>query len=67
MVIPGYITEEEQAKRIGKTVRTLRSWRKQGIGPAWTKAGNTVLYPDDGVIAWLKAKTQQPVRNRRTA
>jgi hypothetical protein len=65
MTVPGFITEAEQAKRIGKTIRTLQLWRKQGIGPAWTKAGNTVLYGENSAADWLKANEQTPVRERR--
>ena len=65
MNIPGYRTEAEQAERLGKTTRTLASWRKQGIGPRWVKAGSSVLYPENSDVEWLKANEQQPVRERQ--
>jgi DNA-binding transcriptional MerR regulator len=67
MTIPGYRTEEQQAERLGKTVRTLRLWRQQGIGPAWIKAGKSVLYSEDSDVRWLKSLEQRPVRARRRA
>jgi DNA-binding transcriptional MerR regulator len=67
MTIPGYRTEEAQAERLGTTVRTLRLWRQQGIGPAWIKAGKKVLYSEDSDVRWLKSLEQQPVRQRKRA
>ena len=66
MQIPGYRTEAEQATRLGKTIRTLRSWRKRGIGPTWTKAGKTVVYPENSDRDWLRSNEQTPVRERHT-
>jgi hypothetical protein len=61
----GYRTEEQQAALLGKTVRTLRTWRKARIGPAWTRTGKDVLYNDDWTAAWLLAQKQEPVRKSR--
>jgi hypothetical protein len=71
-ILAGYHTEEAllaalEQRGVKKSRRTLQIMRQQRLGPPWTKIGNTVLYPDDGFIAWLKAQTQQPVRSRRTA
>jgi hypothetical protein len=65
MNIPNYRTEEEQARRLGKTVRTLQLWRQQGRGLRYVKAGMTVLYPFDAEAEYLKAQEQVPVRSRR--
>jgi hypothetical protein len=69
-ILAGHHTEdallaELHARGVKKGKRTLRIWRQRREGPPWTKIGRTVLYPDDGFIAWLKAQTQQPVRARR--
>jgi phage terminase Nu1 subunit (DNA packaging protein) len=63
----GYRTEEEQAKLLGKTVRTLRNWRKQRTGPAYTRNGKEYLYHDDWTAEWLRAGKRQPLRERRRA
>jgi DNA-binding transcriptional MerR regulator len=65
--IAGWRTEEQEAARLGKTVRTLRSYRTKGIGPAWAKFGNTVLYKKADEQQWLDALVQQPVRSRQAA
>jgi hypothetical protein len=64
MNIPGYLTEAEQAARLGKRPRTLQLWRKLGIGPAYTRSGRTVLYTDEAEKEYLKAQEQTPVRSR---
>jgi hypothetical protein len=63
--IPGYHSEEEHARRRGKSLRTIRLWRRLGIGSRWTKNGKTVLYPDDADVEDLKANERHPVRARR--
>jgi hypothetical protein len=42
--IPGYLPEAEMAEQLGVAVRTLRKWRQQGQGPAYTKFGKQVQY-----------------------
>ncbi len=39
----GYITKEEVAKRLKKTVRTIENWQARGIVP-FVKAGRSVLF-----------------------
>jgi len=63
MSLPGYISEQEQAQRLNLTVRTLRKYRRQRIGPPWIKFGGRVIYPED--LDWLKDQIQMPVRSRR--
>jgi predicted site-specific integrase-resolvase len=62
-ILDGYLTEDQQALKLGVTVRTLRKWRASGEGPAFVKAGKRVLYTDESAAAWLKAREQKPVRS----
>ena len=39
----GYITKEEVARRLKKTVRTIENWQARGILP-FVKAGRSVLF-----------------------
>jgi hypothetical protein len=59
---PGYLTEPKLAEQLGKSVRALQDWRTRGTAPPYTKAGVTVLYRDDAVEAWLRAREHPPVR-----
>ena len=61
--IPGYRTEPEQAKRLGRTPRTLQLWRLQGL-IGYTKVGPTVLYTDENEREFLKSREVAPVRAR---
>lgn len=36
---------------------TLANWRSLKRGPAWTKIGRTVLYPESDVIAYEALRT----------
>jgi hypothetical protein len=50
---------------VKKTKRTLRIWRSRREGPPFTKVGNTILYPEEGFLDWLRSQTQHPLRSRR--
>jgi hypothetical protein len=65
MAIPGYISERQQAQRLDVAIRTLRSWRQQGVGPAWTKVGKKVRYPEGADERWLESNLTRPVREQR--
>jgi hypothetical protein len=65
--LENYTSEHTAAPKLNQTVRTLRSWRRRGIGPAWIKVGRLVYYPNAGIAQWLKSLEQQPVRSRRVA
>ena len=64
--IPGYRTEAEQAKRLGRTVRTLQLWRLRGL-IGHTKVGPTVLYTDENEREFMKSREVAAVRSRKRA
>jgi hypothetical protein len=64
-LLAGYLTENEQAALLKKTVRTLRGWRKRREGPPWTKNGKQFLYNIEWTREWLAANRQDPVRPHR--
>lgn len=39
----GYITKEEVARRLKKTIRTVENWQRRGFLP-FIKAGRSVLF-----------------------
>jgi phage terminase Nu1 subunit (DNA packaging protein) len=61
--IPGYIPEAEMAEQLGVAVRTLRKWRQQGLGPAYTKFGKQVHYRSASRDTWLRRQEIEPVRS----
>jgi hypothetical protein len=42
--IDGLYSEQEEAKRLGIRLRTLRDWRARGYGPVPTFVGRFVFY-----------------------
>ena len=50
----GYITKEEVAKRLKKTVRTIENWQARGILP-FVKAGRSVLFKWSDVEGHLQS------------
>jgi hypothetical protein len=63
-LLDGYLTEEEVAQQLGRTVRALMHWRRHGKGPPYVKMGYTVLYRAEAVRRWLEAQEVNPVRAR---
>jgi hypothetical protein len=61
--IPGYTPERETADELSVTVRTLRKWRQQGIGPPYLEVARQFHYGDESRAAWLKAREVQPPRS----
>lgn len=54
-----YLTPAQLAARYeGRiSVRTLANWRYQGVGPAFSRLGGRVLYPEDRLIEWENKRT----------
>lgn len=64
-LLAGYCDESEAATELRHSVRALRSWRAQGIGPAWIKIGKGIFYKISALEAWLHSLEQKPARSRR--
>src|SRR5262249_12508938 len=51
--IPGFITEEQQAKKDDCSIETLRRRRKKDYGPRPVRFGRVWLYPEDASERFL--------------
>ena len=60
-------TEEELVSFTGCSAMTIESWRKRGKGPAFMRAGLSVLYPREGVLRWMKHGNEKREERRLTA
>jgi hypothetical protein len=60
-----HIDEDELARQLDKSTRTIKRWRHLRIGPPYTEIGGTVYYSIESFRDWLKAKEVRPVRERR--
>lgn len=54
------LTEAEVADAIGKSVSSLRLWRRQHKGPAFYRIGATPKYHRDDVVLWMQATRVTP-------
>ena len=46
------------AQKVGRSVRTLKRWRKKAIGPPYVRTDSgAVLYPEDKLEQWLEGRT----------
>jgi hypothetical protein len=69
-LLDDYFTEEELCRQLKKGLRTIRQWRKEGVGPPITRVGRVVLFHKESTRAWLKS-CERPMprqdKRRRTS
>lgn len=53
----------ELAGALGVTETTLQTWRVDGYGPAYVRAGKRVFYRIDDVRSWIAQQTTAPKMN----
>jgi len=66
-ILADWLDEAAAAAEVGKTIRTLRDWRRRGVGPPFTRFGRTVKYRRDSLVAYFTAQEVTPVREREAA
>ena len=59
-----WLTEQEAAAALRKSVRTLRKWRGQRIGPPYVHVGRTIKYRKPALVEHYRQSEIKPVRNR---
>jgi hypothetical protein len=60
-----WLSEAETAAEIKVSVRTLRSWRKRGIGPPYAYFGRAIKYNKPTLIEHYRSTQIVPVRKRK--
>lgn len=63
-LLADYLPEEKLAALLGKTTRTLRSWRKKRAGPPFVRLGRDIFYHVPSSKKWLEKQIQLPVRGK---
>jgi hypothetical protein len=58
-ILDGYITRQDLAAAINKSVRTIDRWDVHRVGPPRVVVGRTILYRVDSVRAWLESREQR--------
>jgi len=63
--LDGFVSEHLLAPELRVSLRTLRRWDAQRIGPLSTRIGRFVYYSRQAVADWLKSREQKPCRTSR--
>lgn len=50
------LSEEDLARELGLTARTLRRWRALREGPPWLRVGRQIFYRREAVLGWLRGR-----------
>ncbi len=57
-MLENLLTDDEAADILGVKARTLREWRRRGVGPEYVKLeGWLVRYTEPALAAWLERQT----------
>ena len=57
-VLEGYMTADELAAQLGRSVRTLARWRALSEGPPCLRLGREIYYRISSVATWLASLEQ---------
>lgn len=65
------LTEDEAARRLSMSVRSLQGWRVRGGGPPFLKIGRSVRYSPSALESWVRSREQghtaEPTRRDQSA
>ena len=68
-LLADYAREDELAAKLGVSYKTLRNWRRDGVGPPYSMIAGRVYYHEPSTVKWLRDQEQVPGRakSRTTA
>jgi hypothetical protein len=61
-MLDDWLSEKETAASVEKSIRTLRQWRRKGVGPPYARFGRTIKYHLPALVEHFKANEVRPVR-----
>jgi len=61
-LLAGYLSEQQLADQLDIGLRTLRTWRKERLGPPVTMVGRRRMFRIEAVQAWLQSREQKMPR-----
>jgi hypothetical protein len=61
-ILGDFLTEKELAIEIGRSVRHIKRWRTQGLGPPFCRIGRTPVYRVEAVRDWIRSHEKQMPR-----
>jgi excisionase family DNA binding protein len=57
--VPELLTQQQLAKELQVSVRTLERWRREGTGPPWVRVGRSPRYRRQDIDRWLEATRRE--------
>jgi hypothetical protein len=60
-----WLSEQEAAKKVRKSVRTLRDWRRKRTGPPYSYFGRTPRYRASALVEHFRASEIKPLRGEK--
>jgi hypothetical protein len=66
-ILKDYISRDDLADKIGKSVKTLVRWELDGKGPPVTRIGRDVFYSIPSFQQWLQAQERAAKGSTRAA
>jgi hypothetical protein len=67
MELDEFLSEQEAAAAIDKSLRTLRQWRRRGLGPPYILFGRTIRYRKAAFVEHFRQNEVKPVRARASS
>jgi predicted DNA-binding transcriptional regulator AlpA len=55
-VLSDYLTKNQLAEQLGRSIRTIDRMALSGDGPPRTRIGRTTLYRREAVLEWLRSR-----------
>jgi hypothetical protein len=65
VLLDDWLDEAATATEIGVSVRTLRQWRRKGVGPPYAYFGRTAKYNRRALSEHYESAQIMPVRTRK--
>ena len=59
-LLSGFLSEDEFAKEVKRSPKTLGRWRRERKGPPWVETPFGVQYPIEEGRDWLRSKIFRP-------
>lgn len=66
-VVKKALTQKEVAELYGIPIGTLADWRRESMGPAWTKPGKHILYRVVDLDAFFEAQRVRTLQSDKLA
>lgn len=61
-ILSDYLSRDDLARQLNRTIRTLERWESLRIGPPITRIGKTPMYHVESVREWLRNQEQKTRR-----